>query len=123
MRALAEKTARDPQARRKAERAALRDLAQRNIERDALRRWWCDKYRLPPQDPRFLGASEAELLVELMEDRIVAGDDEDAHEARLVAGDDGHDVLVYDDPVLDALERDLRAELERVRASGGIDRG
>lgn len=46
------------------------EIADRNIKRDYLRRWWCKKYSLPPNDYRFLSYSLESLLIEFLEDAI-----------------------------------------------------
>jgi hypothetical protein len=48
----------------------LRKAAQRAVksERFSLARWWSNKYKRPPNDPLFLGKSEAFWLQEMFED-------------------------------------------------------
>lgn len=43
------------------------EAARDNLTKDAARRWWCNRYNLPPTDPRLGAYTDVELLIEWAE--------------------------------------------------------
>lgn len=92
------------------------ELAQENLERDFLRRWWCRKYRAPATDPRFLQSPELALLVEYVEDALEAGTltlGPHGKPLRSYTLEDGTKVYETGDPEIDKLEQEFAAGAKR----------
>jgi len=75
--------------------------AQRRLQTEVLRRWWCKKYNAPPTDPRYQAYTIEELILEYLEDAIEDGriSPEIDEKGRIVS-----------DPVLKALEEQFELE-------------
>jgi hypothetical protein len=114
--------------------ARLKEKAKENVESgfSTLKRWWSDKYNLPPNHTLFLGQSKAALMLELYEDlhqrkKEITRDLESANtrmEERVRLGealrgvnailegdgkedDDPNAPVVTGDPLVDRWEREL----------------
>jgi len=48
----------------------LREAAYARNKLNPLARWWCDKYRLPPNDPRLTSLTPEELAIQFYQDLV-----------------------------------------------------
>lgn len=55
----------------------LKATARENLRsgNERVRRWWCDKYKRPPNHPLFVGRSYADWTVEMVEDLLERRDE------------------------------------------------
>lgn len=85
----------------------LLKVASENRNADFLRIWWCDKYKIPPTDPRLAAYTQHELLIEYLEHAIendIIMIDPEGNAVEVVELD-GEQILRTGNPQFDADER------------------
>ncbi len=70
-----------------------------------LRRWWVEKYRLPPTSAEYLAYTAEDLLVEFFEDHFAAHPEQELR--RKVHERSGQPYYVTGDPLIDKWEREI----------------